>query len=72
MLNTRLIKDWIADHEPQGATKLAAGAEVSLATVNKIVNQEHSPNIETVRAIAKAMGVSLDELCRTDDGPEAA
>lgn len=72
-MNVRLIEKWIAKNEPHGATKLAAAAEVSLGTVNKILKQEHSPGVDIAIRIAGVMDVTLDELCSSEsNGPKSA
>jgi transcriptional regulator with XRE-family HTH domain len=73
-MNTQLLEAWIRQHEPQGLTKLAAAAEISIGTVNKILKHGHAPGVDIARRIAKTIDVSLDELCGSDEspGPEAA
>lgn len=61
-MNTGMIEKWIQANEPQGRTKLAAKAEVSVGTIFKILKHQGSPNLATANRLAKAMGVTLDEL----------
>lgn len=76
-MNLDILKKWISAHEPQGATKLAAAAEVSPGTVYKIMNHGRSPGVEIAARLARVVGVSLDDLCRVgqtdeDEPPGAA
>lgn len=61
-MNTNLIKSWVDENKPQGISKLSAMAEVSWITIEKILNRGHTPSLSTVKKIARAMNVTLEEL----------
>lgn len=61
-MNTELIRKWIDINEPKGREKLAAGCEISISLVDKILRTGHEPGLDIVRRLAKTMDVSLDEL----------
>lgn len=66
-MNTALLEKWIAKNEPQGATKLAAGAEISPAALRKIrLGLTESPGVEVAKRLARVLGVSMDVLCGND------
>lgn len=70
-MNTRLIETWISQHEPKGLEKLAAGAEVSIGTLNKIRHRDHAPGVDIARRMAEFMGVTLDLLCAAEESAQA-
>ena len=66
-MNVTLLENWIAKHEPQGATKLSALAEINTGTLRKIlVGITENPGIDVARKLAEVIGVSLDELCNVN------
>ncbi len=71
-MNFKIIRDWIDQNGPQGMEKLAVQAGISIATVIKVA-RGHVPRLEIIRKLAKAVGVTLDELLRVDsERPPAA
>jgi transcriptional regulator with XRE-family HTH domain len=47
----------------------AAAAGVKLSTLQKVERDVGQPNWRTIRALAKALGLSLDELAAGEDAP---
>lgn len=66
-MNIKAMKDWAIKNNPQGMTKLAAKAEISVPLTYKIVNHGHVPHLEIIKKIAKAIGLSVGELIDIDN-----
>jgi transcriptional regulator with XRE-family HTH domain len=66
MINTKLLKTWIDEHQPKGREKFAAGAEISVPLVDKIISSGHAPNLKIIKKIARLLGTSIDELVGSD------
>lgn len=64
-MNTQLIKNWV-EGQKKGKEKLAAGAEISLTLVNRIINRGHMPHYKTLKKIAQLIGTSIEELVGED------
>jgi len=69
-MNVALLEAWIEEHNPNGATKLAAQADISPGTLYKILTGKHKTNLKNAMKIAKVLGVSLDALA--SDGARGA
>lgn len=62
-MNVALLRNWIERHEPQGRSKLSVAAGVSVHTITALLRDDHSPSVPIAKKLAKALGVTLDELC---------
>lgn len=74
-MNTQLIDTWLERNQPNALGKLSAKSGLSVSTLSNIRNHKTSTSVDNARALANAIGVSLDELVpETRDGgpPEAA
>jgi DNA-binding XRE family transcriptional regulator len=56
---------WFAARAGQADGVLAARARLSRAQVNRIKNRRAVPRIDTAIAIARALGVSVEQLYQT-------
>lgn len=62
-MNVALLQDWIEKHEPQGISKLSVASGVAVGTIQPLLSGSHNPSVPTAKKLAKALGVTLDELC---------
>jgi len=65
-MNVTLIKNWIEKNNPNGKSRLAGMSNISTGTLHKILNCGHEPGLDIARRMAKAIGVSLDEIGNPD------
>lgn len=71
-MNQTLIDEWIKRNEPQGATKLAASAEISPSTLANIRRGTHEPNSAILRRLAYVLEVTIDDLLYEEPEPPYA
>lgn len=62
-MNVALLRNWIEQHEPQGISKLSVASGLAVSTLTPLLNGSHNPSVPTAKKLAKALGVTLDELC---------
>ena len=60
-VNRVLIDAWVDEAAPGGVAKLFSKSGISTATIEK-VRQGHVPSTPTKKALASAIGVTVDEL----------
>lgn len=67
-MNTKLVRSWIEQHDPNGLAKLVIASGLSIETLKRVSAGSYKiKKTHNLKRLADAMGCTMDELLTTEE-----